>query len=118
MVENRTTSAGKNRQRDKELLENKSAKARQAAEMRRQQQTIQGHHAIPLDAKAGRENPSLRLRLRLRTAAFHLLPPPTRQQQHGTHQLHHQQQQQQQHERRRVHIRSLLHQLQSKSRLL
>lgn len=61
MVENRETFAGEDRQRDKELLEDQSAKASQASEMRREQPAIPGHDALRVDAPVGRADPGCRI---------------------------------------------------------
>ncbi|KAK8458289.1 hypothetical protein SEVIR_3G348200v4 [Setaria viridis] len=50
VVEDRAAPAGEDGQRDQELLEDPGAEARQAAQLRRQQQALQGRHALPLDA--------------------------------------------------------------------
>ncbi|KAI3425448.1 uncharacterized protein J3R85_010168 [Psidium guajava] len=58
---NRETFAGEDRQRDKELLEDQSAKASQASEMRREQPAIPGHDALRVDAPVGRADPGCRI---------------------------------------------------------
>jgi hypothetical protein len=50
VVENSTAPAEEDGQRDQELLEDMGAEARQAAQLRRKQQALQGRHVLPLDS--------------------------------------------------------------------
>lgn len=58
MVKDSQVSAGKNRQRDKELLADEGAEAGKAAQVRRQQQAVQGRDASRVDAPDDGANPS------------------------------------------------------------
>ncbi|ONM01233.1 MYB-transcription factor 100 [Zea mays] len=73
MVEDSAAPAGKDGQRDQELLEDPGAEARQAAQLRRQQQALQGRHALPLDAAPRRRRRYHRCGQRRRRR-----PPPPR----------------------------------------
>ncbi|WOK96071.1 hypothetical protein Cni_G04778 [Canna indica] len=57
VVEDSAALAGADRQRDQELLADARAEAREAAALRREQQAVQGHHALHMDAAPRRADP-------------------------------------------------------------